>query len=400
MTKKIIVRWLKQNDTTLQWLIVDDTQPSKLQQGTLQDLAKSAENQSVTLLLPASEVLLLGLALPVKSNSQIKKALPFALEDLLVDEVETYHSVWHKQPDGKVYVALTNHDKFKVCLASFENAGITLDSVYPESLCLPYQEHSCSLVIDGQQAILRHNKFLGAGFDRDMLPIILDKVLVENSALNTINSWSVDALSLDIQEHTIDINHHKVDSILPFLATGVATLDSACNLLSGSFEKQNKSAWQGKKWLPSIGLIVFTALLQMGFLVYNYSQKKSELAVLETQTQNLFKQTFPDVKRIVNIKVQADQALMELRKNTNSKGSSFMSLLYETGEVLNANVGYKLKQLDFLNDQLQIQLTIPDISQVDQIKQQLEVSQQLLVKIKSEEANQDGVEVHFEIKHK
>jgi general secretion pathway protein L len=170
--------------------------------------------------------------------------------------------------------------------------------------------------------------------------------------------------------------------------------------LSGSFEKQNKSAWQGKKWLPSIGLIVFTALLQMGFLVYNYSQKKSELAVLETQTQNLFKQTFPEVKRIVNIKVQADQALMELRKNTNSKGSSFMSLLYETGEVLNANVGYKLKQLDFLNDQLQIQLTIPDISQVDQIKQQLEAGQQLLVKIKSEEANQDGVEVHFEIKHK
>jgi type II secretory pathway component PulL len=102
----------------------------------------------------------------------------------------------------------------------------------------------------------------------------------------------------------------------------------------------------------------------------------------------------------VNIKVQADQALMELRKNTNSKGSSFMSLLYETGEVLNANVGYKLKQLDFLNDQLQIQLTIPDISQVDQIKQQLEAGQQLLVKIKSEEANQDGVEVHFEIKHK
>ena len=400
MAKQIIVRVLKQNDKKLEWLFVDNMQPKELQQGTLQDLAKSAENQSVTLLLPASEVLLLGLALPVKSNSQIKKALPFALEDLLVDDVETYHSVWHKQPDGKVYVALTNHDKFKACLASFENASITIDSVYPESLCLPYQEHSCALVIDGQQAIIRHEKYIGAGFDCDMLPIFLDKVLVENSALNIINSWSVDELSLHIQEHAIDINYHKVDSILPFLATGVETLDSACNLLSGSFEKQHKSACQGKKWLPSIGLIVFTSLLQMGFLGYSYSQKKSELTVLETQTQNLFKQTFPDVKRIVNIKVQADQALMELRKNTSRKGSPFLSLLYETGEVLNANVGYKLKQLDFLNDQLQIQLTMPDISQVDQIKQQLEASQQLLVKIKSEEANQDGVEVHFEIKHK
>lgn len=400
MTKQIIVRWLKQNDATLEWLLVDNMQPRALQQGTLQDLAKSAENTSVTLLLPASEVLLLGLALPVKSNSQIKKALPFALEDLLVDEVETYHSVWQKHSDGKVYVALTNKEKFKACLANFEHAGITLDSVYPDCLCLPYQERTCALVIDGQQAILRYDKFLGAGFDYDMLPIFLGKVVEEHSTLNTINSWCVDKRSLNIREPTIDINYHKVDSILPFLAPGVATLESACNLLTGEFTKKNKSKLNGKKWLPSIRLIVVTALMHIGLLGYSYHQKKSELAVLETQTQDLFKQTFPEVKRIVNIKVQAEQAIIELRKNSSAKGSKFMSLLYETGEVLNANAGYKLKQLDFMDDLLQVQLTIADISQVEQMKQQLEASQLLLVKIKSEEANQEGVEVQFEIKHK
>ena len=400
MTKQIIVRGLKQSDTTLEWLFVDNMQLSALQQGTLQDLAKNAENTSVTLLLPASEVLLLGLALPLKSHSQIKKALPFALEDLLVDDVETYHSVWQKHSDSKVYVALTNKAKFKACLAKFEHAGITLERVYPESLCLPYQERTCAVVIDGQQAILRHDKFLGAGFDRDMLPIFLDKVVEENATLNTINSWSTDELSLNIQEPAIDINYLKVDSILPFLATGVATLESACNLLTGELTKKNKSTLNGKKWLPSLGLIVVTALMQMGFLGYSYHQKKSELAVLQTQTQDLFKQTFPEVKRLVNIKVQAEQAIIELRKNSSAKGSAFMRLLYETGEVLNANAGYKLKQLDFMDDLLQVQLTIADISQVEQIKQQLEASQQLLVKIKSEEANQEGVEVQFEIKHK
>ncbi len=400
MAEFIIARLLKQNDVALQWLVLENSQVGALQQGSLQELAQSAENKAVTLLLPASDVLLLSLELPVKTSGQIKKALPFALEDLLADEVDTYHRVWQKQPDGKIYVALTNLEKFKVCIASFAQAGINLSSVYPESLCLPYQAQHCSLVLEGEQAILRHDYCLGAGVDRDMLPLILDKVLVENSELSAIELWSVDELNLEIPEHTIDINYHKVTSILALLASNVEILASSYNLLTGRFEKKNTSEWQWKKWLPSLGLIMLTALLQTGFLVNSYSQQKSELAALDAETLALFKETFPELKRVVNIKAQAEQALMELSKNTSSTGSLFMSLLYDTGEVLNANAGYQLKQLDFINNMLQIQLTMPDIAQVEELKQQLEASPQLLVKIQSEEANKDSVEVHFELKHK
>ena len=77
-----------------------------------------------------------------------------------------------------------------------------------------------------------------------------------------------------------------------------------------------------------------------------------------------------------------------------------MRLLYQTGAVLNANLGYKLLKLNFINDQLQVQLTLPDNNQVEQIKQQLESSNHLLVKVVSTEADKNGVEVHFEIKQK
>ncbi len=400
MAEHIIARLQKQHDDTLQWMSIENSDAGELQQGSLQDLARAAENMSVSLLLPASEVLLIGLELPVKTNSQIKKALPFALEDLLADEVDTYHNVWQKQPDGKIYVALTNIEKFKACLASFEQAGINLVSVYPESLCLPYEEQSCSLVLEGEHAILRQDKYLGAGVDRDMLPIILDKVLVENPELKAIECWSVDELNLHIPEHSIDINYHKVDSILALLATGVATLGSPFNLVSGDFKKKQGAKWQGKKYLPPLALFVITGLLQTGFLINSYSQQKSELAALEAQTQALFKETFPEISRVVNIKAQAEQALIELNKKTTSKGGAFMSLLYQTGEVLNANEGYKVQQLDFINDLLQVQLTMPDIAQVEQIKQQLQDSPGLTLKIQSEVANNDGVEVHFEIRPK
>jgi general secretion pathway protein L len=400
MAEQIIARLLNQKESVLQWLMLDNAIAKEMQQGTLQDLAQSAGDNLVTLLYPASEILLLGIELPVKSNSQIKKALPFALEDLLADDVETYHSVWHRQPKDKVYVALVNHDKFKTCLESFQHAGIKIDSVYPETLCLPYLPDTCSIFLDDQQAVLRSGKGLGGGMDREMLPIMLDKIRLENPHLHALQVWSVEESPQDLSDLPVDINYHKVDSLLSLLVSGVATVDTHYNLLTGSFERKQSLGWQWKKWLPAMGVIIFATLLQTGFLVNRYWQQQAELSAVESQTLSLFKQTFPEVKRLVNIKVQADQALIDLRKNSASQGSLFMSLLYQTGIVLNANPGYKLQQLDFINDLLQIQLTVPDSNQLEQLKQQLEGSHQLLVKVQSAEAAKNGMEVHFEIKQK
>jgi general secretion pathway protein L len=141
-------------------------------------------------------------------------------------------------------------------------------------------------------------------------------------------------------------------------------------------------------------------ILQISVLLNGYWQKKQELATLEAQTVSLFKQTFPEVKRLVNIKVQAEQQLIDLKKQSKSKGSQFMQLLYETGEVLTVNSAVEMRQLDYINEILQIQLNAPDISQVEQIKQQLESSDALSVKIQSTEVTSNSVQVNYEIKQK
>ena len=59
-----------------------------------------------------------------------------------------------------------------------------------------------------------------------------------------------------------------------------------------------------------------------------------------------------------------------------------------------------MRQLDYINEILQIQLNAPDISQVEQIKQQLESSDALSVKIQSTEVTSNSVQVNYEIKQK
>jgi general secretion pathway protein L len=400
MAEPIIVRLINQQDLIVQWLSVKPSWSPEIQQGNLQALAKSIDNSAVILLLPASDVLLLAIDLPVKSNNQIKKALPFALEELMADEMETYHLVWHRQAKGKVYVAAINREKFKACLASFQEYGIKLDSVYSETLCLPYQENSCSLLIEHQNAILRTGQWLGGGIEVEMLPIVLDKIRLDNPSLASLECWSASEPTQCLSELPFNLTHHTTDPSLLLLESAVTKLTGELNLLTSDFAQKNTQRVQWKKWLPALAIICVTALLQTGLLLNSYWQQKTELASLETQTLSLFKQTFPEVKRIVNIKVQADQQLIDLRKQSTGSGSSFMSLLYQTGQVLNVNPGFEIRQLDYINDSLQVHLIAPTISQVEQVKQQLESSNQLSVKIQAAEANQKGVEVHYEIKQK
>jgi general secretion pathway protein L len=352
------------------------------------------------LLLPASDILLLEVDLPVKTASQIKKALPFALEDLLAEDVETYHLVWHRHLKDKVVVAAISNDKIQTYLSQFQDVGIQLDSVYSESLCLPYQSQSCSILIDQQQAILRTGQWLGGGIDVEILPAFVDKLLVENPELQTLQIWNAAALTPWLSTLTINKVEHTLDSSLQLLQAGVAMSGGELNLLTGPYSLQSKADWQWQKWLPALVIVLLAALIQTGVLINDYWQQKTELAALEAKTLALFQQTFPEVKRVVNIKAQADQQLIELKKQGAGNGSRFMLLLYQTGEILSANPGFKLQQLDFVNDIMQLQLTAPDISQIEQFKQQLESGNELSVKVQSAEAGQNAVEAHLEIKQK
>ncbi len=400
MAEQLIARLQSLQDSTVQWLLVNDALPEKPEQGLLQDLAQAAQNRQLILLLPAADVLLLAIDLPVKTDSQIKKALPFALEDLLADEVESYHLVWHRQPKDKVYVAAINNDKLQTCLLRFQQAGITLGSVYTETLCLPYQQQRSSLLIDQQQAIFRNGQYMGGGIDVQVLPYFLDKLLAENPELQTLQVWARDQPGQWLSELTINTEQQLLESPLQLYQEGAAKLNGELNLLSGPYSKKNTADWQWRKYLPALALILLAALIQTGTFLNSYWQQKAELAALETKTLSLFKQTFPEIKRIVNMKVQAEQQVAELKKQSTGVGSQFMRLLYRTGEILGGNPEFLLQQLEYLNGSLQVQLTAPDISRLEQFKQQLESKNVLSVKIQSAEAGQNAVEAHLEIREK
>ncbi|MDD2722727.1 MAG: type II secretion system protein GspL [Methylovulum sp.] len=395
MAETLLAR-LTNHETQYEWTNLSTI--DIVQRGNLHDLATAASNTSVILLLPATDVLLFTVELPV-AHRQIAKALPYAIEDWLANEVETYHLVWNKLPDGLVAVAAIAHERLQNLLQPCYDADIKLEAVYAETLLLPYQDGEISVLLTGELATVRFGQWQGGGSDRDFLPLFIeksiDKDFINKQLPPKLKIWSGQPFTSpwpDGVQTTIE----RIDEPLLMLAENLPN-KPVLNLLTEHYRASNAHNFHWQHWLPAAALLLIAIGLQYGIVLNKYWQSEAELQTLETADKDLFKQTFPNLKRIVNIKTQAEQELIALRKQNHNGGSVFLRLFYQAGELLTQNPSLQLQAVEFANNTLNLQLTASDVAQLDQFKQSLQNTYGLGVKMLSAEPNETGVSARIEI---
>jgi general secretion pathway protein L len=360
-------------------------------QGNLQELAEVIDNHPVTLLLPATDVLLIELNLPISSQRQLQKALPFALEDYLAYDLEMYHWVWSKQPGDKVAVAAIAHEKLAAYLQGFNEADIKLQSVYAETLFLPVSDNAVSILLDRNHAIVRFSAWHGGGIDQDFLPRFIENTLMDHNRIHLLYTEPCAEL---VWPKSPGINSEAIPSAMTVLRPDKKM---ELNLLTGIYRPDQPSNVSWKAWIPAVALIMLAALIQYGSAFMAYRQSQTQLAELENTNRQLFKQTFPQIKRIVNIKTQAEQALQALRKQQGNGGSVYLGLLFQTGQVLSQDPSLQLQSLDYLNGILSLHLRGTGVAQIEGLKQQMEQNRDLKITLQSAETDNNGVFAHIDI---
>ena len=96
-----------------EWTVVDATGACVLAPGTgpLPDAAVLCAGRRTVVLVPAVRVLRTRVDVPVKGANRIAQALPFALEDVLAEDVEELHFVAGPRfADGQVAVAVVRRE--------------------------------------------------------------------------------------------------------------------------------------------------------------------------------------------------------------------------------------------------------------------------------------------------
>src|SRR6267143_6187059 len=118
--------WLPRNwpaeDSELRWRRV--APGGAVREGSQRGLEGLAPAEDIIVWTPAAETLLLRARLPTRSSVKIAQALPYALEEQLIEPPESLHFAFAQETDGALAMAMTRRERMENWLAALATAGL------------------------------------------------------------------------------------------------------------------------------------------------------------------------------------------------------------------------------------------------------------------------------------
>jgi len=400
VAERIVIRF---SADQFEWLVVNARgRPlSGLGRGGGEELAGRCRRRQVILLVPGADVLLTRVTLPTRNATGIARALPYAVEDQLAEDVDALHFARGPQDAaGAMPVAVIRRQRLDHYLETLDRLGIRPDRVYAAPLLLPWQENTWSILLEDGKALLRYGHDQGMELETDCLAPIVDRLLREHDAedMPRLKIWYSGEREPDTGE--LAMTGCEID-VVPVPETGMALLASALakntpfDLLQGAYRQQGVDLLSFRPWRPALVLLALAMLVQLGGMGYQHWLLRGETRALEQEIQTLFRSAFPDAGRLVPGRelVLAKQKLAQLRRQYGQGADPFLSLLYASGEVLRQERGLRLVGMSFKNGVLHLRLKGRDLSQFEELKEKLlQGGADLEVKVLSAVARKDGVD--------
>jgi len=374
--------------------------PDKILRGPVKKLAEAARECRVVVVVPASEVVFARIKMPMTSRGKLVQAVPFAMEEQMVTDVDKLHfAIGTQQADGTVSVAVVAMECMERWRSWFEASGVQADVMVAETQTLPLKESEWSLLHDNSDTmVLRTGMDAGLAFDVPNLLHVLIQALDEAGDFkpDRLMVFKCDHKELPTTPDELEVKSTNCggDAIIP-MATGFNE-QHAINLLQGNFAKGANLAGAWRKWLPAAAVLMLWIALEVGTESWNYIRYSQKNAELNEQIEDLYRETFPKARNIIKPRLQMEQKLVALRGSASSQ-SNFLHLLAATGASLKNIKTVKLKNISYKNGQMIIDLVLKDAELLDQIEQQLGRNKSITVKRESATARNNKVEGRLRI---
>jgi general secretion pathway protein L len=392
------------------WVSMQDGQlTSEIKQGDLATAAANIGADNVIAYIPAIDILLTRVTLPAGRKSQLRNALPFALEENLIDDVEDLHcALGPRLEDGKYVAAVTRHDNINYWHQLLLSTGLHIQALLPDFLLLPLNAQSWSVACEGNTAYVRTTNTEGFVCQINVLPLMLQKELDVNEEHVPERIEFHGCLPFDeslMGEPLISqcqlVQHPATGSgnLLELLANNPPTATSL-NLLQGDFAPSSRILQRLRPWYTSAALAGILILVAFVGSVIEYISLKQQSATLEQQITQIFQQTFPDVKRIVNPASQMRNRVAELRGKGRGSGPDFSEMLAKVAPVVANSKGVTAQHLRFQTGQMEILLETPDLQSLEALKNRLSDAVPWEVELKSANSTENKVQGRILISEK
>ena len=343
-------------DSELRWRRTDAR--GAVLQGAQRGLEGLASADEVIVWTPAAETLLLRARLPTRSAAKIAQALPFALEDQLIDSPEKLHFAFVQEADGALAVAVTRRERMEGWLAALAAAGLSPTRLAPVTLSLPLADRAWTLAFSDGEMVLRCGLHAGFGGPRESQPpgwlhTALAEARAESSAPERIllldppgdldaAAWR-DALGLPL------------DALSP---SGAPVPAAPLDLLQQRYTQRGRgTAALQRAYLPAAALfaagLAFTLLLD----AVEWGRTAYRVRAAEEEMRALLVKSFPDTRVIVDPAEQMRRGLEDLgAKSGAASPGDMLYLLARASPAFEREARLRVQAIEYSDKTLSVRL--------------------------------------------
>lgn len=360
-----------------------------VRRGALSEAASESAGSRVIVLMQGADCLLTEIKLPTSSRQKLLRAVPYAMEEQLSDDVESLHFALGPNLPGGIYpVAVVGIEAMTSLTRQVEEAGMDVQSVMPDVLALPYTEGRVTVLIDGEMALVRYGPYASYAIETDILPIALvatlDEAGLKEDAVDVLLARDAALPDMGIAADAVRVEVIE-DELMTVFAKGMET--PHLNLLQGAFSRAQEWGRLWQLWRATAALLVAGVLISSVITAIETYRLEEERASLDAEISQVYKTAFPDARRIVNARAQMEQKLTQLERLQSGQGSGFMVLLARSGDVLRQTPGVEITTANYRAGRLDIDLTASSVQVLDSLKQAIMKGGGISVEIQSATAD-------------
>ncbi|MEM7707040.1 MAG: type II secretion system protein GspL [Pseudomonadota bacterium] len=361
-------------------------------QGPLSTLPEQGR-APLLVLVPGRDVTIARVVLPAGSRQRLRQALPFALEEQLVEDVDHYHfALGAKLDSGTWLAAAVARDRMTGWMDALAEAGLSPDVLLPEPLLLPTPtaEDQANVLLEDDRALVRvgaAQAFEANLSDLDVL-LSLQPDLAKVQVADPGGRWSG---APGLTRQPLELGRWPNDQAAAISAPEL-------NLLQGQWQGRGDVAarigglW---RWAAIAGAAAGVLLLANRYL--EVRALSEQLQALQGVAGEVAGSALDQVAPGSDYRSQLSAALGRLQGARGAAEDGFLYLLEIVGPALVAGDRVELASINFRSDGMVLDLTAGSLDQVENLRQQISSQAPVPVVIESSETVVDGTRVRMRI---
>lgn len=395
-------RWPEQ-DGEIKWCVsaggIPEDQGSA---SSIQEINEEYRQLPIVVYLDANDTSLMQVQLPSTSKKNLARAIPYAMEDRLLGDIDQQFITWTRGADSTISVCIISHDRMQAILGALEEQQLQPVTMMPATLSAPMMENNWTFVFNGDGGWLRTDSYSGVACDQviDRPPYAITRLLDDARSREQIPNGLLLVNAPESVDAELWSKNLELEIFLPEggFWENLDRSQPSMNLLHDQYRSKAASQASPQKILPAAILAGLLVLGNVGIFGWQWIQLFNESRQLKSEMTSIFVEAFPEqAGAVIDPGAQMQANLERLRRDAGGTGpTDFLNLLALSANPLANEASATLNTARYRNNSLVVSLKVTNYQHLDNLVKKLK-SGNLVAEIAKADSDGSGVKADIKI---